>query len=395
MNTTIRLLACGLVAAAAGVMVRAAGLPEARTKGRVLVLVNERTLEGDILQIGSDYRIRRAVGESWVPGNKVLRLCVDWKEAYVYLKMRANEADPDERIRLARWCQLHGLHEQALGEADAAVKLRPTNAEARRLQNLLRRAVATTQAARSSPLPVAPPPSPLPAVDLNTESLSLFATRVQPILMNACASCHASNYRGEFHLLRSPYGSINQRATRHNLAAAVAQVDKQRPEMSPLLIKAVSMHGNTRQVPLKGRQSAAFRNLQNWVETTLASNPHLAAAAARTAVGWPNADKDGGVQSDRPPESAPADNIASFRAAEPADRSEPGQATVVSMSGSRGHNLPPEPEAVSAAGGPASVGGPPAPRARPTPKPEPPPPADPVDPFDPVIFNRQMHPEKP
>ena len=31
-----------------------------------------------------------------------------------------------------------------------------------------------------------------PAIDLNTESLSLFVTRVQPILMNAFASCHTT-----------------------------------------------------------------------------------------------------------------------------------------------------------------------------------------------------------
>src|SRR5262249_55917330 len=123
------------------------------------------------------------------------------------------------------------------------------------------------------PEPDSPPSSP---VDLSTESLALFATRVQPILMNACANCHATGRGGSFKLTRT-YQDLgpNRRATQQNLTAVLAQVNLNQPQMSPLLSKAVSQHGDMTQPPLKGRQAVAYHSLEEWVEKTLADNPHL------------------------------------------------------------------------------------------------------------------------
>src|ERR1700676_4124238 len=89
----------------AAVRLRAAEPKPPLATGHVLILDNERTLEGDIERDGDRYRIRRSIGETWVPGDKVLRLCANWQDAYDYLRTSANLMDPDERIRLARWCQ--------------------------------------------------------------------------------------------------------------------------------------------------------------------------------------------------------------------------------------------------------------------------------------------------
>src|SRR5262249_45351164 len=70
-------------------------------KGRVLILENERTLTGDIEQVGEQFRVKRLVGETWVPGERVLRLCASLEDAHRFLQGRANLADPDERLRLA------------------------------------------------------------------------------------------------------------------------------------------------------------------------------------------------------------------------------------------------------------------------------------------------------
>src|SRR5262249_31611926 len=154
---------------------------------------------------GEDFRIRRAVGEVWVPGEKVLCLCADWKDTYAFLRCRANLSDADERVRLARWCQVHGLKQEALEEISAAVELEPNNREARSFQPRLSGPVAAPSA-KSAPAPQAsapPPTQELPPVDLSSESLSVFNVRVQPILMNACARCHANNRGGEFRLMRA------------------------------------------------------------------------------------------------------------------------------------------------------------------------------------------------
>ena len=76
-----------------------------RVGGRVLLLHSDRVLEGDIDKIGDQYRIRRGTGEVWLPADKGVKLCAERDEAYAFKKTRATLGDPDERLRLARWCQ--------------------------------------------------------------------------------------------------------------------------------------------------------------------------------------------------------------------------------------------------------------------------------------------------
>ncbi len=148
MSNLYRLILC----AAAVVAVAGAGPMAAPATGRVLVLVNERTVEGDIERVGDQYRVRHTVGETWVPGDKVLRLCADMEDAYRVLRGRANLNDPDECVRLARWCHAHGLSAAALENLTAAVKLSPDHDEAKRLLSGLRRAAS----APSTPAAPAP-----------------------------------------------------------------------------------------------------------------------------------------------------------------------------------------------------------------------------------------------
>src|SRR5438093_982170 len=52
----------------------------ARTTGKVLILDNERAIEGDIALQGEQYCVRRGMGEITFPAAKALRLCADWDE---------------------------------------------------------------------------------------------------------------------------------------------------------------------------------------------------------------------------------------------------------------------------------------------------------------------------
>jgi hypothetical protein len=276
MKTTIRFLvgAVALGAAAGGIV--CAVTPQPQESGKVLILANHRALEGDIQREGDQYRLKRPVGEMWVPAERVLRLCADWDDAFAFLCAQTNMADPDERLRLARWCQQNGLHEQALAEVKAAQAMRPSHQETKQLLAILERAVQSAQtpaapskaAAKSAPAPVA-------SVDVSAETLNQFTTRIQPILMNACVNCHAGNRGGDFKLIRCYDAALNRRSTQTNLAAVLAHVNLDRPEVSPLLVKAASAHGALSQSPLQGRESAPFRTLQYWVQTTVARNPHL------------------------------------------------------------------------------------------------------------------------
>src|SRR5208282_2478509 len=89
---------CVLAVPVVGFAQEPAGKPAtpASATGKILVLDNERTLEGDIERIGEQYRIRRSIGETWLPGSQVLRLCNNAEEAYLFLRGRSNLNDPDE-----------------------------------------------------------------------------------------------------------------------------------------------------------------------------------------------------------------------------------------------------------------------------------------------------------
>lgn len=298
MNTISRLLGLAALAAGCGIFLAARlaaaqpAIPQdvpvqdggaARQAGKVLILPSERCMEGEIERLGEQYRIRRGSSEVWLPTEKALRLCADWDDAFSFMKRRANLGDPDERLRLARWCQLHALRPQALAEAKAALAMRPSHAESRQLVNMLTRDVASAPAAPAKVPPAAPTKSvtQAPLVDVSAESFALFATKVQPILMNACANCHAGGRGGDFQLTRTD-GS-QRTATQANLAAVLDQVNKEKAVVSPLLVKAISPHGGATASPLKDRQSVPYRTMQGWVDHLLANNPHLTYLAAAGA----------------------------------------------------------------------------------------------------------------
>jgi len=357
MRTFFRLLLCGLVV---GGIVRAAG-PDKPEAGKVLILDNDRTLEGDIDKVGDQYRVRRALGVTWVPGDHVAGLCATREEALAFLRHRTNLNDPDERLRLARWCHLQGLRDQALVEVKAAVELRPGHAESKRLlQYLEQSARYAEEAARTPPQPPSPQTQgESPGIELTAEAMGVFATRVQPILMNACARCHLSEGAGTFQLQRTyATGMTNRKAMQHNLVAVLAQLNLRQPEFSPLLIKAVSAHGPTSEAPLRGRKAEAFRALEGWVRLALDGNPQLQDHTA------PKTD------SPTPPEKLPAPKATTQTPVAP-----------TTPTGAAVSNAP-SPTPIQPATSLPATG----------PKPPPAAVSEPESEFDPDLFNRQMHP---
>jgi hypothetical protein len=351
MATPIRLFLC---AAALAVPAFAFAQPAGPGKGRVLLLDNERIFEGDIEKTGEQYRVRRPnAGETWIPSDRVVLLCGSRLEAYQHLRKLANLNDPDELLRLARWCQMQDLREQGLVDLKAALVLRPEHEETRRLLKHLEQAVQERDAepasrtdAKSKPHPEAKSPMPIASgLELNAECMGLFARRVQPILMNTCASCHASGRGGDFKLTQvfgdAPLGG---KSSQQNLTAVLSQVKPGQPLESPLLLMAASAHGGASQPPLKSRQTPAFRSLEQWVQLTSAHAPKAA--------------QDEGLQ------ERAAKNVFEGIGKKPASE----HATQSKAEPTKTEDLFAEQEPSTS--------------------------AQPVDEFDPIIFNRQMHPEK-
>jgi hypothetical protein len=349
MKPTLRSLSLLLLFAAAPPLPAAA--PEAPTAGTFLVLRNGRTLEGDIERVGEQYRVRRDGGETWIAAQLVVRLFRDTEDAYQFLRARTNLDDAADRLRLAKWCLDFRLRERALEEATAAERLRPKDAETQRFLERLRQPPPQPPAA-----PAAPPPAPEPEpaalpVGLTPEALGQFTRKVQPILLNACASCHAGDRGRSFKLTQTTdIAALNRKASQENLAAVLAQVKLDQPQASPLLTKAVTVHGGGDKAPLGGRQAAAYRALEDWVKGALANNPHLQ-------------DKPAAPVAPPPPETKP-----SFGDVNPdaprAAQSPPAHAAPIT----------PVPSAAPPAAKPPDNGG--------------------DDAYDPSEFNRQAHPER-
>lgn len=417
MNAFLRLLLGTWAVILPGIVLRAADEPEpGRLKGRVLLLENERVLEGDIERVGERYLIRRSLGESWVTDEKILCLCNDLQEAYQFLRGQANLRDADERLRLARWCQQHRLWEHGLAEATAALELRPKSGEGQRLLQSLQRAASAAATSQAAVKKTEDPPCPILKVDLTLETTIKFSRRVQPILMNTCADCHMTSRGGAFKLVRTyEDGGINSRSLQQNLAAVLTQIKPNHWQKSPLLIKAVSVHGDTGQPPLKSRQTLAYKTIEEWVQLAVAdmqagdelihktlsplarpgptaqrgaetSAHETLVPAARPTVKQPETEAPAAVPSRNA--SAPTP-WAVEREPAPA---QPAARLTLENDGEKDDGMPLKQNEV-AGGKPenkqAETG-----KQRPPAGSQPPLPVEPADVYDPMIFNRQMHPER-
>src|SRR5262249_22106848 len=158
------------------------------------------------------------------------------------------------------WCHNNGLAKEAVAEAKAAVELRPTHVIAKRMLKYYEQRAAEPSAPPSSAR--APEPAALPeSIDCSPEALAHFCTRVQPVLMNACVHCHGAT--AKFRLERFQSATPGMRsASYQNLAATLAQIDRAKPESSPLLQLALAPHGKATIPPLRDRGTPAFQQLE-------------------------------------------------------------------------------------------------------------------------------------
>jgi hypothetical protein len=287
MKTLIRSLIVLAAFASVGSLSHAQDAEAERTKGKVLLLKNGHAMEGDIEKVGSQLCIRRGASEVWIASDRMARLCADWDDAFQYARSRVKSDDADGMVKLARWCHLHQLNDKALDQARLALQLEPKNSDAKQIVTMLERVQKHPLPKPAAPLPVIVPsiPEVVPTVDVSSESSILFTTRVQPILMNTCASCHSGNYGGKFHLDRV-HDNTQRGATMRNLAAVMPYIDLDRPAISPLLTRAITPHGDATMPAIRDRSSRPFQTMQEWIKLTVARNPQLKdyAAAKKGAV---------------------------------------------------------------------------------------------------------------
>src|SRR5262245_17024535 len=240
--------------------------------GTVLILDNGEVIEGQIDRVGERYRVVKDGGETWLPAGRIQAVCADLAAAHQSLSSRIGATDADARLRLARWCESVGLRDQAILETNAALTIKPNHSAAKHYWQHLQEPVVV-QAAATTPAPIPSPVSQPPPVDVGADALRGFTTKVQPLLMNLCAKCHAGPMATAFKLQRVYPGDPNHRAGTHwNLAAAAVHIDCANPSTSKLLKFASSGHGDATP-PI--RDKAQYKSLEDWVSLVAAERrPH-------------------------------------------------------------------------------------------------------------------------
>jgi hypothetical protein len=232
-------------------------------QGGALILDNEQLVEGEIRREGDQVIIRRGRSEISIPSKRVVEIVADRQAALQLMRERSNRRDPDERLRLIRWCLANDLRAEALGEAEDLLKSRPEDAKFREFVAGLRQLGPTPHVAPSSAKTSSNKVVEVDPLDYNPESFGMFVSRVQPILMNVCIGCHNNDKAGKFSLVRSDDSSRN--AALHNLAMTVKQLNRANPAESAFLLKSISVHGTAVRPPLRDRQHPAYANLEAWV----------------------------------------------------------------------------------------------------------------------------------
>lgn len=343
MKRPVFLIVVAVVALTSASAVAQSAIGVGSTSG-LLLLNNGEVLAGDITRSGDYYLVVAPDSELQIRLHDVEAVCRDLDDAYRRKAAKINPLSAEDRTLLAQWCIDRRLFGHAARELTAAYRLDDTHP---RIVLLERRLKAEMAEPKAGSAPAAPPTPSGPtdeqleqtARSISPEALQEFTVRVQPLLVNYCATagCHGPKPASKFQLHRVYLNERNDpRLVRMNLHAVMSQLNKQRVADSPLLTVPLGTHGGGKKPIFTAYNTDHYRIFAAWATRVTAST----AAARTTAAAPPTVPSPTGALLQRLPIVPPSGET-------------PAQSSV----------------------SPAPAASPPA--------------AVPVDPFDPAAFNRR------
>jgi hypothetical protein len=236
--------------------------------GKFVVLRGNKLVEGEVTVTGDKVVVRQGALDRPFPKADVFYVAASKDEVYRFMLATASATDPAARLAVARWCMFNGLREQALAESREILKLQPQYKAAADLARSLEQSLR--EFPPGGPAVVKPHGTLVtvtePEPDVTAEGATTFATRAQPILANQCMECHSrADHASAFKLTRVTGFEVGPQSTHANLRAVAAQLKKDDPLNSPLLVKALATHGGMKQPAFVSRQAVAYRALEAWV----------------------------------------------------------------------------------------------------------------------------------
>ena len=300
---------------------------------QALLLSNGKVVNGEIVEdaVAGTYRLRGHGGMVPYPRSMVLKAAGSIEELYQFQVARLPDGDPDERMKLARWCLTEKLRPQAKEQLEAIQAMCPNDAEAKRmLYNLastngqaqvdagvrltsgemtrddapasLDHRVVKKAQQRFNALPEILDLPRAQAVKKANE----FADYVQPVLQQSCARCHNEKYQGDFQLveIKVKRDLTNSDIARANLDATLRLINPDDPARSELLSAGLVPHGGSKNAIFRGPNDRNYQVLATWAKSLKAAKAGTRGdGVARTGY--------------TSPDNAPGDGFAADRADRP------------------------------------------------------------------------------
>lgn len=265
--------------------------PALRPETGIVLLRNGNVLCGLVTRAGDFFIVTfGATGEVHLKATEVEAVCGSLDEVYEFKQRHLGEGIKPH-LALAEWCLRQNLTGRCAQQLVAAMQIDPDNEQLKQLERRLQLAQAPPPAASA----------PAAATSITTErmeqtldklpagSVEKFAAVVQPILLNRCGAnqCHGPAAKSEFRLLRPPEGQIaTRRITQRNLYSALARLDLNDPEASPLLKLPQGRHGSALTAVFDKQSQHQLAELLAWAKMTA---PKPVAAAVPATISPANA----------------------------------------------------------------------------------------------------------
>jgi hypothetical protein len=255
----------------------------------LLLLKNGRTLGGKISRSGDFYIVASAESEIQIRVHEAEAVCRDNDDVYLRKAARINPRSADDRLELAQWCIDVGLYGHAARELTEAYRIDDLHPKIPILERRLR--AAMTEVKPTAPVVaqavVKQDEAALAQVakSISPDSLLEFTTRVQPLLVNYCATagCHGPRPTSDFQLHRVYlHETRDARLLQANLAAVLERVDRKQPQQSKLLTAPISAHGGAKKPIFHAHNAEHYRQLVAWATRVATESTETTARTAST-----------------------------------------------------------------------------------------------------------------
>lgn len=238
---------------------------------KFLLLDNDSVVHAAVEVLEEGYRVSRSGGTIVYPKHRVIHMADSMLDLYEYKRKQIPRHDIPEHIKLSQWCLSKGLRQQAEEELILVQELDPGNPVVeRRLRMLTKRdEPVTDRKVTQASYERSADPSEVVGNFIRGYGQDTFKSyiHVERILVNQCASCHASlQHESAFRLYtRNDGGPLGQRLKARNLESVLAQINLTTPHASPLLTKSLTAHGPMQVPVLGGVRDSMYKAIEDFV----------------------------------------------------------------------------------------------------------------------------------